>query len=254
MYTPEARSVQAKAKNATKTTALARDGLRPVLGAGGLAAQFFALLQQVHRLTGSARTDRFCPLDLAVLADEYRRAVGNARLIEPRTVGLGDLAFGLEIGQQGEVDSTKAIRPCLVAELAIDTDTQNLGIAGLELAPEGFKTRNLDASGRCEIEWVEDEQDVLLALEARQAHRFHGVAVQLEVGRGGSGSDHCCGMVRGKQGSGASPVAEPGRLPDSISLTGTEGDELGPIFGFLAAILPSPRTCARGLACINGAG
>jgi hypothetical protein len=69
-----------------------------------------------------------------------------------------------------------------VAVNAVDGDTQNLGVAGLELREEFVEARDLFTSGGREIKRVEDDEDVL-TLEAGEADRFTGVALEREVGR-----------------------------------------------------------------------
>jgi hypothetical protein len=118
------------------------------LGGGG---------QEVSGVALSAGADGLGPQDLAVLADQDRRAVTDARLVEPEAVALADVTLGVEVRKQRVVDPGEAGGPGLVAELGVDGDTQNLGIGGLELRLKSVEAGNLDASGGREVQGIEDE-------------------------------------------------------------------------------------------------
>lgn len=161
-------------------------------------AELLALLEKVHGLAGSAGAGGLDPFDVAVFADQHGGAVGNARAIEPEAVGLGDVTLGVEIGQQGEGDAIKTVGPRFVTELAIDADTQNLGITGLELAEQAVESRDFDASCRGEVEGVEHEKNVLLTLETRKLDLRIKVAIQFEFGCLCACIDHIgCGVGDG---------------------------------------------------------
>ena len=111
----------------------------------------------------AARTDGLGPEDLAVLADQNRRAVGDALVLEHQAVRTRHRPFGVEVGEERERDAVERLGPRLVAELGIHGDTQHLGISGLELREKRVEAGDLDASGGREIQRIRDEQHVLLA-------------------------------------------------------------------------------------------
>ena len=137
------------------------------------------------RVALSAGADGLGELDHAVGVDQEGRAVAHAGSVKPDAVVLRHLALRVEVGKKGEVDVAETSSPCLVAVRAVDRDTQDLGVAGLELSEEFVEAWDLDASGGREVERVEHHEDVL-TLKAGQGHRFTGVAVEREVGRGGA--------------------------------------------------------------------
>lgn len=95
----------------------------------------------------------------------------------------------MEIREQREGDASEALGPGFVTELGINGDTQDLGVSGFELREERVEAGDLDASGRRKVEWVEDKQDVLAARVRGELLLRVEVAVQLELGRLGSGCD-----------------------------------------------------------------
>lgn len=150
--------------------------------ATGWSAELLGFLEEVAGHPGAAGAYGLGPEDLAVLADQHGGSIGDAGFLEPEAVALRDLTLGVEVGEQREVDPAKAVGPCLVAELGVDGDAQNLGVSGLELLTKRVEAGDLDASCRGEVERVEDEHDVLLALEVGELHGLVRVARQLEVG------------------------------------------------------------------------
>lgn len=166
-----------------------------------------ALLQHFHGLADSAGAYGFAPLDGAVFADQHGGAVADAGLFKPEAVGLRDVTLGVEVSEQGVVDACETAGPCFVTELAINADTQNLGITGLELAEQAVESRDFEASCRGEVERVEYEKNVLLTLEARQLDLGVKVAIQLEVGCLRACIDHIVGGVG--DGSVAAIAARP---------------------------------------------
>ena len=69
-------------------------------------AQLLGLGQQVAGVAGAAGANGLGPLDLAVLADQDRGTVADARLLEPEAVGGGHAALGVKVGQEREGDET----------------------------------------------------------------------------------------------------------------------------------------------------
>ena len=161
-------------------------------------------------LTG--RRDRLRPQDLAVLAHEHRGAIRDPGLFQPGAGGLGHGSFRVKVGQEGKVDSTEAVGPGLVAELAVNGDTQHLGIGGLELREQRVEAGNLNASSRGEVEWIEDQEQVLLPGKVLGADLVAFVAVQLERRQLCSGLDQGHG-VRKERAEGLAQKSYPGRRP-----------------------------------------
>lgn len=153
------------------------------------AAEFFDLGQQLSRFSGARWADRLRPKDLAVLTDQDRRAVGDAGLIQPSAIGLSHGTLGVEVSQERELNAPKALGPGLVTELGIHRDTQNLGVSGLELRQKLVETGDLDASGRREVERIEDDENVLAARVGGECLLAIEMAVQLEIGGLRSGCD-----------------------------------------------------------------
>jgi len=141
----------------------------------------FRRLQQLRRLPRTARRYRFRPEDLSVLANQDRRAIGDAGPVQPEAVFLGDLTLGVEVGEEGELDSIEGLGPSLVTMLRVNTQTQNLGLCRVELLQKSVQTRNLDASGGREIKRIRNEEYVLLAPKSRQLDLRIQVAVELEI-------------------------------------------------------------------------
>jgi hypothetical protein len=96
----------------------------------------------------------------------------------------------MEVREQGECDSAEALGPCFVTELGVDRDTQNLGIGLFELSEESVEAGDFDASGRREVERIEDEEQVFEPLKAGGFDGPIEVAVELEIGGLGSRLDH----------------------------------------------------------------
>ncbi len=146
------------------------------------AAEFFNLGQQLCRFSGAGWADRLGPQDLAVLTDQNRGSVGDACLIQPSAVGLSHGTLWVEVGQERELNAPKALGPGLVTELEIHGDTQNLGVSGLELRQKRVETGDFDASGRREVERIEDDENVLAARVGGECLLAIEMAVQLEIG------------------------------------------------------------------------
>jgi len=141
------------------------------------------------RVALAAGADGLRPQNLAVFADEDRGAVADAGAVEPQAVGLGDFALGVEVGQEGIVDPAQALRPCLVTELGIDANAQDLDIDGFVVGRDCFEAGNLGASGGREVERVEDEQRVLGLEQVAQLDLAVKVAIELKVRSAGAGCD-----------------------------------------------------------------
>ncbi len=154
-----------------------------------LGAQFLGLAEEILRVAVTCRADGLRPGDGAVLLDEDRGAIADARVVQPKTVGACDVPLGMEIGQQGELDRAEAVGPSLVTELGIDGDTQDLGIAAFELSEKSVQAGDFTTSRGGEVERVENEQDVLLAIEIRELHLRVEMGFELEVGSLGADRD-----------------------------------------------------------------
>src|ERR1043165_7702396 len=79
------------------------------------------------------RVGRFVgPGDLTVLVDQDEGAVGEPRPVDVGAIGTGDLALGLEVGEQGGVD-TQLLLEGLVSKEAVDADPDQLDPLGGDL-------------------------------------------------------------------------------------------------------------------------
>lgn len=154
------------------------------------SAKLLALAEQIARVALATDASGLGPLDRTILANQHRGAIGDAHIIEHQAIGIRHGAFGMEVRQKGIGDAVKRPRPCLVTILAINADTQDLGITGLELLLERFESRDFNASCRGEIQWIKHKQNILGTIEARELHRGVQMAVQLEIGGRGSCIDH----------------------------------------------------------------
>ena len=72
--------------------------------------------------------------------------------VERDNVGIMPDTFHMNIE---EGDPAEALRPAGVAEDAVDADTQDLGMGGVETGEQRLRLRHLLASGGCEVERVE---------------------------------------------------------------------------------------------------
>ncbi len=97
----------------------------------------------------------------------------------------------MEVREKRIVHSAEGLGPRTISELAVDADTQDLGVAGFELTFELFDAWDFDASSWGESERVKDEQNFLLACEVRQTHARAEVAVEFELRGDGAGCNHC---------------------------------------------------------------
>ena len=159
------------------------------------SAKLLALAEQIARVALAADTGGLGPFDRTILTDQHCGAIGDALIVEHKAVGRCHAPFGMEVGQEGVGDAVKRLRPRLVAKLAVNADTQDLGITVLESLFKRFESRDFNASCGREIQRIKHEQDVLGTLEARELDRGVQVTVQLEIGGLGSGIDHGSGRL-----------------------------------------------------------
>src|SRR4051812_30799658 len=104
------------------------------------------------------------PGDLALLVDEDEGAVGEAeRRVEVGAVGAGDLALGLEVGEQGRVDPQLLLEG-LVSEEAVDADPDQLHPLLGDLRLDLLVDRELVAAYGAEVAGVENEEDLAAAV------------------------------------------------------------------------------------------
>lgn len=73
---------------------------------------------------------------------------------------------------------------------AIDADTQNLGVCGLEARQKGLDSRHFLASGRRPVEWVEEDEDVPPIAEILERNLPTKLVVQAEPRCCDSFGDH----------------------------------------------------------------
>ena len=90
----------------------------------------------------------------------------------------------MKVLQQRERHAAQRLRPIVMGESAIDTHTQHLGVAALELALQSFESRDLLASSGRPIQWIEHQHDIFLALELIQGELgARQMADQFEIRR-----------------------------------------------------------------------
>ena len=154
-----------------------------------------ALSGEIVDVALSAGTDGDGETDGAALVDDDRRAVTDARLFEPEATGLRELTLRVEVCEEGEADAAQTLCPCLVAILGVDGDTQDLGVCRLETRLERFRGGNFLASSGREVEGIEEQHDVLLAIQVFRRNRLVKVIVQLERWGLVSNLDHLSVLV-----------------------------------------------------------
>ena len=95
--------------------------------------------------------------DGAPAIDDDGRTIRNSGTGQVRAIGIGDGPLGLKIGQQGKGNTPEIAGPVGMAMNAVDADTQNLGVCGLEARQKSLDARHFLASGGCPVEWVEEK-------------------------------------------------------------------------------------------------
>lgn len=121
-------------------------------------------------------------LDLALLVDDKRGAVGKLELVVQDAVFFRDLPR--HVAQKRKFDPD-FFGECFVGRRSIDTDSQDLGVLQIDLARVDTRLVSLKffRSTTGEGKNVERQYDVLLAAEIAQLHRLSLVAAQREIGR-----------------------------------------------------------------------
>ena len=149
------------------------------------------LHQQLFGVTLPCRCHRNSVTHHALFIDNNSGPIGDAFIFEIHTIFLGRISFGVKVLKQWEGYAAQRLCPVVMGESAVDANTQNLGVAALELAFDRFESRNLLASSRCPIQWIEHQHDVFLAFELAQRKLGSSqVAHKLKIRRLLSNSDH----------------------------------------------------------------
>ena len=105
----------------------------------------------------AGRSDRGGVANRAPTIDQDGGAIRNSGSRQIGAIGVGHRPFGLKIGQQREGDTSQIAGPVGMAMNTIDTDTQNLGVCGLEARQKSLDPGHFLTSGGCPIEWIEGE-------------------------------------------------------------------------------------------------
>ena len=113
--------------------------------------------------------------DDPLFVHDDNRPVGGAPLLVPQAVGFDHLPRGITVGKQREGDVPQTGSPHLVGELAVRAYAQNLGALLFEPGVGPAQGDGLVASSTCEIEHMEGEDHVLLALELAHGNPVPGV-------------------------------------------------------------------------------
>jgi len=89
----------------------------------------------------------------------------------------------VEVGEQWNADATEAVGPVGVTVDAVDADPDDLGVSGFETILQRIQRWNFEASGRCEVEGVEEKEKMLLADEVGRRNRAAEVIGQGKLRR-----------------------------------------------------------------------
>ncbi len=103
----------------------------------------------------------------------------------------------MEVGEQWERYSPERLRPVCVAVNAVDADSKGLSVCGQESTLQRFQRWHLAASGRGEIERIEEQQNVASASELVQVDTSTEVVDELEVRRLGLYRNHVVSSLSG---------------------------------------------------------
>src|SRR5262249_50604018 len=142
----------------------------------------FSSLAGFHHFGGITRlaVDRdLC--DLALFIDQEIDAPADLAGFIIETVLLGDVAAPIAEQREGDVDF---LRPCGVAEGAIHTDTQDLGVCSFQPLQILLEVLHLLGSTTGEGKDVKRQRDVLLAFEVVKRNLvFESLVAQGEIRR-----------------------------------------------------------------------
>ena len=114
------------------------------------------------------------------LVDHEGGPVGAAELVVEHAVGLGDLAVGPEVRQQGELVAL-LFGPDPLGVAGVARHGEHLHAGGFVGAEVIAQLTQLALAHAGEGERIEDQRDGLVAAEARELHRFVVLVLQLEV-------------------------------------------------------------------------
>ncbi len=119
------------------------------------------------------------PLHHPVPIDQDQRPVGMTGRTEVGAIGIGDRAFGLEIGQQRGFDA-ELVAEGFVGEGGIDADTEQRDVSVIEIPLDRLVLRELVRADRAEIQRIEGEQNPA-AGKVRQRNLLAGVVREGEI-------------------------------------------------------------------------
>ena len=122
----------------------------------------------------------------AIGVDDHRGAIRDSVVGQIEAKTLGDGTLGVEVGEQRNADASEAIGPVGVTVDAVDADPHDLGVSGFETILQRIQRWHFEASGRCEVERVEEQEKMTLADEVGRRNRAAEVIGQSELGSFGS--------------------------------------------------------------------
>jgi hypothetical protein len=99
----------------------------------------------------------------AISVDDHRGSIRDSVVGQVQAEFLGDGTLGVEVGEQRKADTSEAIGPIGVAVHAVNADPHDLGMSGFEAILQRIQRRHFEASGRCEVEGIEEKEKMLLA-------------------------------------------------------------------------------------------
>ena len=146
--------------------------------------EFVDFGEYVSRIEGAGAVIYALESDDAFLIDDENGAVGCAAFIVEDAIRLRHCAVRMEVRQQriGYVAERSRVRG--LGRTGVAAYAQNLGILLLEVSVVAAHRGDLVRSTTCEREYVEREDDGLLASVVAQGHIAHVLRRQREVGRG----------------------------------------------------------------------
>jgi len=133
--------------------------------AGVFGIDFFGEPAKFIDVPGSPRSDRGDVLHDTICVDDHRGSIRDPLVGQVETKFLGDGTLGVEVGEQRNADASETVGPVGVTVDAVDADSDDLGVSGFETTLQRIQRWHFEASGRCEVEGVEEKEKMLLADE-----------------------------------------------------------------------------------------
>jgi len=118
----------------------------------------------------------------AIGVDDHRGAIRDSVIGQVQTKLFGDGTLGMEIGEQRKTDASETVGPVGVTVHAVDADPHDLGVSGFEAILQRIQRRHFDASGRREVEGVEEQEKMSLANEIGRRNRAAEMIGQSKFG------------------------------------------------------------------------